>query len=89
MQKNPVALAQLRKGVEFTVSEIIDQFIQEDNSKPWIIGFSGGKDSTMLLQLVWYALRKLPHEIRNMRDVYLICNNTQVENPHVLEFVQS
>lgn len=87
MKKNTVELEQLKKGVDYTISEIIDQFIQEDNAKPWIIGFSGGKDSTILLQLVWYAMKKLPHEIRNMRHIYVICNNTQVENPHVLEFV--
>lgn len=27
--------------------------------RPWIIGFSGGKDSTVLLTLVWLALRKI------------------------------
>ena len=26
---------------------------------PWVIGYSGGKDSTATLQLVWLALSKL------------------------------
>ena len=27
---------------------------------PWVIGYSGGKDSTATLQLVWLALQELP-----------------------------
>ena len=35
-------------------NEIIDQYLYDENkSRPWIIGFRGGKDSTMLLQVVW------------------------------------
>jgi len=33
-------------------AEIIDQYTTDENPRPWIVGFSGGKDSTMLLQLV-------------------------------------
>ena len=33
--------------------EIVDQYLHDENSeRSWIVGFSGGKDSTMLLQLV-------------------------------------
>ncbi len=35
--------------VPFIEQEIIDQYLYDDNPRPWIIGFSGGKDSTMLL----------------------------------------
>ena len=38
--------------VRFLESEIIDQYLNDDSSRPWIVGFSGGKDSTLLLQLV-------------------------------------
>ena len=27
---------------------------------PWMVGYSGGKDSTAAVQLVWMALEKLP-----------------------------
>ena len=68
-------------------SEIISQYLYDDNlTRPWIIGFSGGKDSTMLLQLVWNALKKIPPEIRT-RNVYVVCNNTLVENPRILSFI--
>jgi DNA sulfur modification protein DndC len=68
-------------------AEIIDQFMQEDNNRPWIVGFSGGKDSTMLLQLVWSALLKIDPIIRQQRPIYLICNDTLVENPKIVEFI--
>lgn len=66
-------------------SEIIEQYLEDDNNRPWIIGFSGGKDSRMLLQVVWYALKKILKEIKK-RDVYVICNDTLVENPKIVQF---
>ena len=33
-----------------------------NDNRPWIIGFSGGKDSTCMVQLVWNALSSLPAE---------------------------
>lgn len=62
------------------------QYLDDDNNRPWIVGFSGGKDSTMLLQLVWYTIVSIPEELR-VRKIYVICNNTLVENPKILEFV--
>ena len=68
-------------------SEITSQYLYDDNqSRPWIIGFSGGKDSTLLLQLVWNTLKKIPQELRS-RKVYVIYNNTLVENPRILTFI--
>ena len=65
--------------------ELIDQYVNDDNPRPWIIGFSGGKDSTMLLQVVWNAVKSIPAEARN-RKIYVVCNNTLVENPKILEY---
>lgn len=65
--------------------EIIDQYLHDDNPRSWIIGFSGGKDSTTLLQLVWYAVKSIPAELRT-RKIYIVCNNTLVENPKILDY---
>jgi DNA sulfur modification protein DndC len=73
--------------IPFIEQEIIDQYLTDDNPRPWIIGFSGGKDSTMLLQLVWNALKKIPAELQLTRDIYVICNDTMVENPHIVDFI--
>ncbi|MBU5612632.1 DNA phosphorothioation system sulfurtransferase DndC [Geomonas azotofigens] len=53
---------------------------------PWIIGYSGGKDSTAILQLVWTALATLPLEQRR-KTVYVISTDTMVENPVVAVWV--
>lgn len=31
---------------------------------PWMIGYSGGKDSTAAAQLVWMAIERLPKQDR-------------------------
>ncbi|MRN04759.1 DNA phosphorothioation system sulfurtransferase DndC [Riemerella anatipestifer] len=67
----------------------LDQYIFADDTKrPWIIGFSGGKDSTVMLQLVWEALKQIKdlHSVVS-RDIYVVCNDTMVENPVITEYV--
>lgn len=68
--------------------EIEDQFINDENPRPWIVGFSGGKDSTMLLQLVWNVLKKMPEGVRHQRSIYVVCNNTLVENPKIIHYTE-
>jgi len=80
------------KRVEKIIEEIIDQYAYADNSeRPWIIGFSGGKDSTVLLTLVWIALRRIresfPNPYQLKRPVYVVCNDTMVENPVIETYV--
>lgn len=70
--------------IQFIIDEIKDQYLCDE--KPWIIGFSGGKDSSSLLQLVWYALRQIPSEKR-LKDVHVVCNDTLVENPKIVEWI--
>lgn len=73
-----------RKHLE---GEILAQYLENDGNRPWILGFSGGKDSTMLLQLVWYAIASLKPAERK-RPIHIICNNTLVENPKILTYVE-
>lgn len=51
---------------------------------PWVIGYSGGKDSTTTLQLCWYALRELPPEQRT-KPIYVISTDTKVETPVIVD----
>ncbi len=58
--------------------------------RPWIIGFSGGKDSTVLLMLTWLAMQELREEGKPLhRQVYVVCNDTMVENPVIEEYVST
>jgi DNA sulfur modification protein DndC len=80
------------KKIEGIIDEIIDQYAYADNSnRPWIIGFSGGKDSTVLLTLVWIALQRIrqniPFPYQLKRPVYVVCNDTMVENPIISNYV--
>ncbi|MFC1983273.1 DNA phosphorothioation system sulfurtransferase DndC [Chloroflexota bacterium] len=66
---------------------IIDQYLNDESPRPWIIAFSGGKDSTTVLQLVWNSLKKIEPDKRK-RPIHIICNNTLVENPVILSYVK-
>jgi len=75
--------------IQNIIDEILDQYMFADSTnRPWIIGFSGGKDSTVMLQLVWKALEKakLFHGFVS-RNVYVVSNDTMIENPIIVEYV--
>lgn len=55
---------------------------------PWVIGYSGGKDSTTTLQLCWYALRELPAD-QLTKPIYVISTDTKVETPVIVDRIQS
>jgi len=81
------------KKIEGIISEIKDQYTYADQSdRPWIIGFSGGKDSTVLLTLVWIALQRIreemPYPFQLRRPVYIVNNDTMVENPIVVSYIE-
>jgi len=63
------------------LKEEIKRLYLED-SAPWIIGYSGGKDSTAVLQLTWLALAELDAAQLN-KPVHVISTDTLVENPIV------
>lgn len=79
----------ISKRINDIIEELKDQYLEEDRcNRPWIIGFSGGKDSTVLLTLTWLALQQLKEEGHRLtRQVYVVCNDTMVENPVIEEYV--
>ena len=74
-------MANLTKEDIRSVIEIIKELYLEDMI-PWICGYSGGKDSTAVVQLVWYALQELPKE-KLRKTVHVISTDTLVESPVV------
>lgn len=74
---------------EFAVYEDIIQemaLVYQHDKRPWMIGFSGGKDSTLLCCLVMEMLYRLPIEKRN-KTVYIVSSDTLVENPIVRNYM--
>lgn len=74
----------LKKTLEKHREEIADLYTSDQI--PWVIGYSGGKDSTAALQLVWSALAALPKESLT-KPIYVISTDTLVENPIVALWV--
>lgn len=63
------------------------QELYRHDDKPWVIGFSGGKDSTTILSLVYTALLKLKPEELN-KHVYVVSSDTLVETPVVVDQIK-
>jgi len=66
-------------------SELLDEY-RQDHDWPWIIGYSGGKDSTLVAHLVFEMLLSLPPSQRT-RQVHIVANDTLVESPLVVEHI--
>lgn len=60
----------------------------QPHSTPWIIGFSGGKDSTLLAHLVFETVLELPPSQRR-RPIHLVANDTLVESPVLARHLDS
>ena len=76
---------ELITDIEISIEEIQKLYCLD--AVPWVVGYSGGKDSTVTLQLVWNALAALPPEKRT-KKVYVITTDTLVENPIVSHWVR-
>jgi DNA sulfur modification protein DndC len=66
------------------VAEIQDLYLEDE--KPWVIGFSGGKDSTTILSLIYVALQKLKKKQRH-KHIYVVSSDTLVETPMVVDMI--
>jgi len=78
------------RGLKATITALVAevQELYRADGIPWVVGYSGGKDSTAVLQLVWLALRGLPAAERT-KPVHVISTDTLVENPVVAAWVSS
>ncbi|MEQ8386781.1 MAG: DNA phosphorothioation system sulfurtransferase DndC [Coleofasciculus sp. A1-SPW-01] len=81
----PRTVAELVEDIEQLTQEI--QTLYCEDNIPFVIGWSGGKDSTVVLQLVWSAIAALPPEKRT-KTIHVITNDTLVENPIVTAWVR-
>lgn len=65
-----------------TKALIMSMYLDETDTRPWCVAFSGGKDSTALMGLVVSVIEALPPDKRN-REIYGVMSDTIVENPLV------
>ncbi len=77
--------SELIENIGSLTEEIQDLYCLDDI--PWIIGYSGGKDSTAVVQLIWNAISKLPLAKRT-KEINVITTDTLVENPIVSNWVR-
>lgn len=56
------------------------------DTRPWVVGYSGGKDSTATAQLVYMAIEKLSPEKRH-KKIHIISSDTLVETPVVVDHI--
>src|SRR5947209_141349 len=66
-------------------ADIRDEYLAAHRD-PWILGYSGGKDSTLVAQLVFEMLLDLAPSDRR-RPVHILCNDTLVESPVLMAYV--
>ena len=57
------------------------------DSRPWLVGFSGGKDSTMVAALVFNTILSIPPGQRN-KPITVISTDTRAEIPAIVEMLE-
>jgi DNA sulfur modification protein DndC len=75
----------LDRAIALIRADLCDEYLQ-DHSFPWIVGFSGGKDSTLVAHLVFEMLLSLAPDDRR-RPVHIVSNDTLVESPLVVAHI--
>ena len=77
-------LGEIKAKSANTISLI--QFLYQQDDRPWVVGFSGGKDSTTVVQLIFEALKGLPID-KLSKQVYVLSSDTLVETPVIIDFI--
>lgn len=73
-------------GLDITAIRKHIRSVYRSDDRPWVIGYSGGKDSTCALQLIWGALKELPVEDRQ-KPVFVLSSDTLVETPIIVNYI--
>ncbi|MEZ9419645.1 DNA phosphorothioation system sulfurtransferase DndC [Vibrio breoganii] len=63
------------------------QRVYSADNRPWVIGYSGGKDSSAIMSLIYMALLGLNKEQRH-KPVFVVSSDTLVETPVVVNHIK-
>ena len=73
-------IKQLTEKVDITIDKIKRQYAFKDGNLPWLIGYSGGKDSSCTAQLVFRAVKELKAAGELLeRKVIIFSSDTMIE----------
>lgn len=74
---------------ENTLDELIEEikYVYLSDNRPWVIGYSGGKDSTTVVELVYKMLQSLKKTER-IKNVYIVSSDTLIENPLIKIYLE-
>lgn len=73
-------MKRLRSFIDEITVDLKEAYLGDN--RPWIVGYSGGKDSTMLLQLIYYMLADM-NIAERFKHVYVLASDTRVEAPSI------
>ncbi|MBN2965188.1 DNA phosphorothioation system sulfurtransferase DndC [Sulfurospirillum sp. T05] len=69
------------------IEKLKEQYFSD--TRPWVVTYSGGKDSTTVLHLVIRMLQELHDEGRDTKHVYVVSSDTTVEMPVIEKYTQT
>lgn len=70
--------------------EIISEmtYVYRHDERPWIIGYSGGKDSSLLVSLTIETVLRIPEYARR-KKIFIVSSDTGIENPIVKRYMHA
>ena len=69
----------LIERIKETKKLLKEQYLADD--RPWVVTFSGGKDSSTVLHLTVEVIEELKKENKDKKTVYIVSSDTKVEMP--------
>jgi len=75
------------KIAEETIEKLKEQYFADD--RPWVVTYSGGKDSTAVLLLVIKMLQELHKEGKDTKHCYVVSSDTAVEMPIIEQYTKT
>lgn len=79
-------MSELSNKIEIVKARLKEEFLSD--TRPWVVTFSGGKDSTTVLHLVVDMLLEMKNEgVKQSKKVYVVSSDTGVEMPLIEDYV--
>jgi DNA sulfur modification protein DndC len=78
--------SELEQAIAAIRADLCDEY-RKPHTHPWVVGFSGGKDSTLVVHLVFETLLEMAPDDRR-RPVHIVANDTLVESPAVMAHIR-